>query len=232
MPSAYTHPEMLAETDWLAEHLDDPSVVIVDCDEMPGYMRLHIQGAVGLRVHHYFKDDDNVHLMPPDQFADVMSRHGIGSDKTVVAYDGMGGVYAARLWWALDHYGHANVKLLNGGFRKWYEEGRPVTFDRSRVDRADFKVQPGSGNLCSTDDMRDAIDRDDIVIWDVRSKREHTGEDPRQNKRGGHIPGAVHMEWLDMTAPPVPSGLLLPPDQMRAKLETLGITPEKTVYTH
>ena len=232
MPSTYAHPEMLAETAWLAEHLDDPSLIVVDCDEMPAYTRLHIEGAVGLRTHHYFKGDDDVHLMPPDQFQDVMSRHGIGSDKTVVAYDGMGGVYAARLWWALDHYGHSNVKLLNGGFRKWYNEGHPVTFDRSHVDRADFKVQPGSDSLCTTDDMRAAVDRDDIIIWDVRSKGEHTGEDPRQNKRGGHIPGAVHMEWLDMTAPPVPSGLLLPPDEMRAKLETLGITPEKTVLTH
>ena len=232
MPSTYARLEMLADTDWLADHLDDPSVIIVDCDEMPGYVRLHIQGAVGLRVHHYFKGEDSVHLMPPDQFEQTMSRHGIGSDKTVVVYDAMGGVYAARLWWALDYYGHSNVKLLNGGFRKWHAEGRPTTFDRTRVERADFKVGPGSDCLCTIDDVREAVDRDDIVIWDVRSKGEYTGEDSRQNKRGGRIPGAVHIEWLDMTAPPVPSGLLLPPDEMRAKLETLGITPEKTVYTH
>jgi thiosulfate/3-mercaptopyruvate sulfurtransferase len=241
MPDDYARPEMLAETDWLAEHIDDPDVIVVDCDEMPGYVRHHIEGAIGLRVHHYFKGKDGVHLMPPDQFEQTMSRHGIGNDKTVVAYDGMGGVYAARLWWALDYYGHSNVKLLNGGFRKWFSEGRldpssrrtrPVSFQTTRPKPADFKVQPGPDSLCSTDDVRNAIDDENTVIWDVRSQPEYDGTDDRPNKRHGHIPGAAHLEWLDMTAPPKPSGLLLPADEIRAKLETLGITPEKTVLTH
>lgn len=232
MPSAYVRPEMLAETEWLAEHLGDPSIVILDCDETPGYARLHIKGAVGLRVHHYLKGVPSLHLMPPDKFEQTMSKHGIDGDKTVVVYDSMGGVYAARLWWALDYYGHSDVKLLNGGFRKWYTEGRPVTFDRTHVEPADFKVAPGSDTLCMIDDVRAAIDRDDTIIWDLRSKSEHTGAAPRQNKHAGHIPGAVHMEWLDTTVPPAPSGLLLPPDDLRAKFETLGINPEMTILTH
>ena len=197
----FAHAELLTETDWLAERLDDPSLRIVDCDEFPAYQRLHIKGAVGLRVHHYLKGEDDVHLMSPDQFAETMSKHGIGSEHTVVAYDGMGGLYAARLWWALDHYGHTNAKVLNGGFAKWFEEGRPVTAERPHVERAKFEVRPGGDHLCRIDELRDAIGRDDTVIWDVRSRAEHTGEDPRQNKHGGHIPGAVHLEWLDLTQP-------------------------------
>ncbi len=231
MTSHYPHPELLAETGWLADHLDDPSVRIVDCDEFPAYQRLHIQGAVGLRVHHYLKGDD-VHLMPPEQFEQVMSAHGIGSGHTVVAYDGSGGLYAARLWWALDYYGHAECKVLNGGFHKWFGEGRPVTERSPHVDPAVFKVRPGSDCLCMLDDVKAAISRDDTVIWDVRSRAEYTGEDPRANKRGGHIPGAVHLEWLDLTAPPARSGLLLPADEIRRKLEALGITPDKNVYAH
>ncbi len=80
--------------------------------------------------------------------------------------------------------------------------------------------------------MKEAIGRDDTVIWDVRSRAEHTGEDSRQNRRGGHIPGAVHLEWLDLTAPPTRSGLLLPADEIRRRLEAMGITPEKKVLTH
>jgi len=230
--TGFVHPELLAETDWLAEHLDDPSVRIVDCDEFPAYQRLHIKGAIGLRVHHYLKGEDDVNLMGPQQFADTMSKHGIGSGHTVVAYDGMGGLYAARLWWALDHYGHTNAKVLNGGFGKWFEEGRPITSQQPHVERARFEVRAGSDCLCRIDEMRDAIGRDDAVIWDVRSRAEHTGEDPRQNKHGGHIPGAVHLEWLDLTQPPVRSGLLLPPEEMRAKLEAAGITPEKQILVH
>jgi len=226
---------MLASTEWLAERLDDPSLRIVDCDELAGYQRLHIRGAVGLRTHHYLKDSGGVHLMGPEQFEAVMSSHGIGSEHTVVAYDNSGGVYAARLWWALERYGHnppVADKLLNGGFRSWYQEGRPVTQEQSHTEPAEFRAVPAAGdNLCTIDDVRAAIEDPNTVIWDVRSTAENAGSDERPNRRHGHIPGAVHMEWLDMTAPRG-SGLLLPPDEIRAKLEALGVTPEKAVLTH
>ena len=235
MPSEYARSELLAETGWLAERLDDPSIRIVDCDEFPAYQRLNIPGAIGLKVHHYLKDPANPdHLMPPQMFEQVMSAHGIGSEHTVVAYDGMGGLYAARLWWALDYYGHSPqaCKVLNGGFHKWFNEGRAVTAAQPHVERAQFRARPGSDCLCTLDEMKAAIDRDDVVIWDVRSGDEHTGEDQRQNKRGGHIPGAVHLEWLELTAPPVRSGVLLPAEEIRRKLEAAGITPEKQVLIH
>jgi thiosulfate/3-mercaptopyruvate sulfurtransferase len=236
MTSDYPRPELLATTEWLAGHLDDPAIRIVDCDELVGYQRMHIPDAIGLRYHHYFKEDGKPtghHLMGPDEFAEVMSAHGIGSEHTVVAYDNSGGVYAARFWWALDYYGHTHCKILNGGFRSWFNEGRPVTQDQTRYDRAEFRASTGSSDsLCTIDDMKAAIDNPNIVIWDVRSAPEYEGTDDRPNKRHGHIPGAVHLEWLDMTAPPRPSGILLPPDEIRVKLDALGITPEKTVLTH
>ncbi len=242
MPSHYPNPDILAETDWLAQRLDDPSIRIVDCDEFPAYQRLHIRGAVGLKVHHFLKADGErapgqtagTYVMGPEEFERVMSAHGIGSEHTVVAYDGMGGVYAARLWWALDYHGHSPEanKLLNGGFRKWFEEGRPVTMGQPHVAPAAFKARQGSDCICGLEEVRDAIGREDTVIWDIRSRAEHTGEDRRENRRGGHIPGAVHMEWLDLTAPPVRSGLLLPADEIRRRLEAIGITPEKKVLVH
>lgn len=233
MPSGYARPELLAETEWLAERLDDPTIRIVDCDELPAYERLHIPGSIGLKVHHYLKDPDRPdHVMPPALFEQTMSAHGIGSQHTVVAYDSRGGLYAARLWWALDYYGHTKCKVLNGGFHKWFNEGRPVTRDQWEAPPAPFHARGGADTLCTIDDMKAAIGQADTVIWDVRSRDEHTGEDPRENKRAGHIPGAVNMEWLEMTAPPERSGLFLPADDIRRRLGTLGITPEKTVFTH
>ena len=232
MPSHYPNPDILAETDWLGERLGDPTIRIVDCDEFPAYQRLHIEGAVGLKVHHYLKGEDGTHLMPPAQFEQVMSAHGIGDEHTVVAYDGMGGLYAARLWWALDYYGHSRCRVLNGGFEKWFREGRPVSRQAPHVAPAAFHASPGSDCLCSLDDVKAAIGREDTVIWDVRSRAEHTGEDPRQNQRGGHMPGSVHLEWLELTAPPPRSGLLLPADEIRGRLQAVGITPDKNVYTH
>ena len=240
--TAYPNPDLLAETDWLAEHSGDPDMLIVDCDEFPAFMRLHIDGAVGLRTHHYFKTSDDsasgpgigTHIMNPESFADTMSRHGIGDDTQVVAYDNMGGLYAARLWWALDYHGHSKCRVLNGGFRKWYEEDRPVSMEMRHVERAQFTVRDVRADTCARlDDVRAAIDDDDAVIWDVRTRGEHTGTDKRANKRGGHIPGAAHLDWLDMTvSPPIRSGLLLPPDEISRKLASAGIVPEKRVITH
>ncbi len=240
--TAYPNPDILAETDWLAEHIGDADLLVVDCDEFPAFMRLHIDRAVGLRTHHYLKATGDsasgpgigTHLMDPESFAETMSRHGIGDDTQVVTYDNMGGLYAARLWWALDYHGHSKCRVLNGGFRKWYEEGRRVSMEMRHIERAQFSVRAVRNDTCALlDDVRAAIDDEDAVIWDVRARGEHTGEDPRANKHGGHIPGAAHLDWLDMTvSPPARSGLLLPADEINRKLTEVGIVPEKRVITH
>ena len=130
----YAHPELLVDTEWLAQHLDDPTVRIVDCDSPAVYGRAHIPGSLNLshpmlpEPQHYLKDPgDPLHVLPPDKFARVMGELGIGDDTLVVAYDDYKGRHAARLWWALAFYGHANVKALNGGWSDWLAEGRPVT---------------------------------------------------------------------------------------------------------
>jgi len=240
--SGYPNADLLAETDWLAEHIADPNVRLIDCDEFPAYQRLHIEGAIGLRSHHYLKERGDsasgvgvgVSVMPPEDFAKVMSRHGVSNDTTVVAYDNMGGLYAARLWWTLEYFGHSRCRVLNGGFRKWFNEGRPITMEQPHVDPGQFEVSGIQYDICALlDDVRGAIDDENAVIWDVRDAGEHTGDDPRDNMRGGHIPGARHMEWLDLTvSPPVRSGLFLPADEMLKRLEAIGVTPDKKVYTH
>jgi thiosulfate/3-mercaptopyruvate sulfurtransferase len=140
-------------------------------------------------------------------------------------------LYAARLWWALGYYGHSKCKVLNGGFKKWFAEGRQVTTELRHVERGQFKVQDIRNEACATRiDLEAAIGSGDAVIWDVRSEGEHTGRDPRANKRGGHIPGAVHLEWRDLTNRKTDE--LLPADEIRSKFEALGITPDKKILTH
>ncbi len=242
MAAGYPNAELLAETGWLADHIDDPSVRVIDCDEFPSYQRLHINGAIGLRTHHYLKERGDsasgtgvgVNVMNADAFAKVMSRHGISNDTLVIAYDNNGGLYAARLWWTLAYFGHSDCKVVNGGFRKWYDEGRAVSMDQPHVDPGNFAVTQVRDDMCAVlEDVKGAIEDVDSVIWDVRDAGEHTGDDPRTNKRGGHIPGAKHLEWLDLTvSPPVRSGVFLPADEMRSKLEAIGVTPDKKVVTH
>lgn len=238
----YPNPDILAETDWLAAHIADPNVRVVDCDEYPAYQRLHIEGAIGLRTHHYFKEPGDsasgpgigTHIMAPELFAKTMAAHGISNDTLVVAYDNLGGLYAARLWWSLDYYGHANCKVLNGGFRKWYEEGRAVSMDSPHVERGKFEVKAVRKEICATKDaVKAAVGDDNTVIWDVRAADEYAGTDDRANRRHGHIPGARNLEWLDLTvSPPVRSGLFLPPEEIQRKLAAIGVTPDKRVITH
>ncbi len=230
--SEYAHPELLTETDWLAQHLDAPSTRIVDCDEWLAYQRAHIPGAIGIPVHHYLKDAaDPNHVMPADQFERLIGELGIGNDTLVIAYDGSGGLYAARLWWALDRYGHARVKVLNGGINKWLAEGRQLTKRIPEVTAATFTARPNDELLCTLDYLLANRERGDALVWDVRSHGEYTGETPRQNKRAGHIPSAVNLEWLNLVTDD-DLRVWKSADELLRLLQQHGITPEKEVLVH
>jgi thiosulfate/3-mercaptopyruvate sulfurtransferase len=230
--SGYARPELLAETEWLAAHLDDPAVRIVDCDEPAAYRRAHIPGAVALPVHHYLKDPQRPdHVMGSETFAQVMGSLGIGDDTTVVAYDNEGGHFACRLWWALDLYGHTKAKVLNGGLTKWLREGRTVSDRAPTVEPARFQVRPGADGLCTLDYLKGALGRPEVVVWDVRSPAEHTGAERRENRYGGHIPGAVNLEWRNLISDDE-YRVWKPARELKRMLASLGITPDRDVICH
>ena len=133
----YVHPQLLAETQWLAERLDRPDIRIVDMGPRESYERAHIPGAVSIGrgdKANYVKDPGNgLHVMQPEQAAALMSGLGVGPDTLVVAYDSTGGHTAARLWWMLTYYGHTRFKLLNGGINKMDSGGAPGLHRRAFV---------------------------------------------------------------------------------------------------
>ena len=228
----YAFPEFLADTEWLAEHLDDGNIRIVDTDVAAAYQRGHIPGAV-LIPDNYEKDPDTsaVHILPPQKFAEMMESLGIGDDTTVVAYDNSRSLYAGRLWWALSYYGHRNVKVLNGGWRKWVSEGRGIGLDPSRPPTGvRFTPRPDASLIATTEHLKELYDKPDVAVWDVRTTGEYNGENARRNRRPGHIPGAVHLEWLEMMDEDTHT--FKPPDEMRRILESRGITPDKEVVAH
>ena len=140
MAEAYACPDMLVETDWLAAHLEDPTLRVVDADYPHAYGRAHIPGAVGhLSDNAYLKTrTGEVHVMGPEQAAETFARMGIGDDTSVVVYDGDRSRLATRFWWVLTYYGHRDVRVLNGGFDRWLAEGRPLTMARPTVAPATF----------------------------------------------------------------------------------------------
>lgn len=226
----YARPELLAETEWLAQRLTDPQVRIVDLRAEDAYRRGHIPGAVHLSPHQLKDPDHEVYVIAPDRFARLMGDLGIGNDTTVVGYDDQGGLFAARLWWVLEYYGHAQAKVLNGGWNKWVQEKRPVTAAVPHPQPVALAVKPDPTKLSLVDDLLTDLKRPDVVILDARSPGEYSGFDVRA-RRGGHIPGAVNLEWVrNLTTDAVKT--FRPAAELRKMYEGAGITTDKEIITY
>ena len=228
----FAHPEYLVDVAWLDSHKNDSSVAIVDTDVEPAYTRGHIPGAV-LVPDNFEKDPDTGrrHIMNPEQFTTMCRNLGIGDDTLVIAYDNSMSLYAARLWWALNYYGHPNVKVLDGGWRRWVSEGGTVSFDRPNPNNSvRFTPSMDDSIMVKVDELKAACSLTDAVIWDVRSDGEYDGTASRGNQRAGHIPGAVHLEWFHVVDRD--THRLKPPEEIRRILNENGITPDKAVHTY
>jgi len=232
MTSDYARPELLVGTAWVEDHLNDSNVRIVDCDLFDQFQRAHLPGAV-VQKDHYQKSGSTgrVHIYNPEEFATFAEELGIGDDTLVIAYDNSMGLYAARLWWALNYYGHDNVKIMNGGWRKWLREKRPITTDViSPIGEVIFTAKPDSTLIATKQQLLEDYNNSDVVIWDVRSRGEFLGKTARGNKRPGRIPGAVHLEWMNSVDKD--THVLKSAFDLRAMFKARGITPDKKIETH
>lgn len=228
----YADASIFVTTDWLAEHLDDPDIRVVDTNSPEEYQKAHIPGSVGV-VDNYYKTslEDRTHIQGPEQFAQTMSSLGISNDTTVVAVDSHGGLYSLRLLWSLRYYGHENFKILDGGLPKWTAEGRPVTDEAPSYAPGSFSPRADRSVVALKEDVLAAIDDSNTVILDVRSDGERDGSNKRGGKRGGYIPNSVHLEWVNFhTGGGVPT--IKPADELRTMLAAVGVTPDKNVVTY
>ena len=227
----YAHPEFLVDAAWVDAHKGDSNVVIVDCEVDAAFARGHIPGAV-LVPDNYEKDPDSgrLFLMLPDQFKSMCEGLGIGDETTVIAYDHSRSLTAARLWWALNTYGHTDVKILNGGWRAWIAHGGAVDFERADTTPVTFTPKRDDSKLATASELKQACEIGDSVIWDVRSDGEWNGSNSRGNKRVGHVPGAVHLEWFNLMDSE--TNEFKPAAEIRRILANHGITPDKTVYSY
>src|SRR5438067_11632154 len=166
---AYAHPEQLVETDWVAAHAADAGVRIVDMRQS-GYAAGHVPGAVHLSpVGIRDANAPPTFLPTPAAFAAMMASLGIGDRTRVVVYDERGGIYAARLWWILNYFGHANVALVNGGWIKWTAEHRPATVDVATPTAGTFTARPHPEMVATASDVVAAIGKPAIKIVDART---------------------------------------------------------------
>ncbi len=229
-PEAYARPELLVDTAWLAAHVNDAGHRIVDL-RTRGYGDAHIPQAV-------FMDNNWIRnpvapptfLPTPAEFEALMSKLGISNSTRVIAYDDRGGLYAARLWWILNHYGHANAALLDGGWNKWSAEQRPTSAEVPKPAAAVFTVKPGTVKVATADDVRAAINKPGVKLVDARTQDEIDGKDLRRIKRGGFIESSVAVYWED-TMDPVTKAMK-PAAELVRLYRSKGIQPsdQVTVY--
>jgi thiosulfate/3-mercaptopyruvate sulfurtransferase len=240
--SGYSRPELLAEPNWLSESQDDPHLRIIDCGDPAGYDRAHIPGAIRLVREEdsvevgspqWLKDpEDSVHVLGAESVASLAGRLGISDDTTVVAYDDFNGSFATRLWWILTYYGHPNVKVLNGGWQRWLDEGRTATFREYLPEPGHFTPRPNEAMRVRLDEMKARHADPDLQIVNVLPPGMYAGLDnPFGNRRVGHIPGSVNVPIEHFfRGEDVPT--IKPAPELRAVLAKAGLSPERETVIH
>lgn len=229
--AAYARPEILVETEWLAAHLRDSDIRIVDMRQS-GYETAHIPGSV-LLTNAAIRNINNppTFTPTPSEFEALMRRTGISNDTRVIVLDERGGLYAARLWWMLNFYGHSNVALLNGGWVKWLKERRPMSHEIPEF-RAGvrFMANPDFRWIATAAQVVDAIDKPGMRIVDARTAAEINGTDLRGIRRGGHIPSSIPVYWEDALNAQLKT--FLPAEDLKRLYEERGVLPSDEVITY
>ena len=195
--------DVLVDTQWVENHLNDDSIRVVEVDENPGlYAEAHIPGAIGFDWKKDLQDQVKRDFLGPAEFGELFGSRGISNDHTIVLYGDRNNWFAAYTYWYLKYYGHDNVKLMNGPREKWISEGRPTSRDVPSYDSQQFNAQEGDPAIrAMRDEVSDALGTDTRLV-DVRSPQEYSGEliamagyEQEGAQRAGHIPGAASVPW-------------------------------------
>ena len=195
--------DVLVDTQWVEDHLEDPSVRIVEVDENPAlYAESHIPGAIGFDWKQDLQDPVKRDFLDAKAFGELFGARGISSDHTVVLYGDRNNWFAAYTYWYLKYYGHDSVKLVNGPREKWIAEGRPTSAEVPQLEAQTFTAKEGDAAIRATrDEVLAALDAGTRLV-DVRSPQEFSGEliampgyEQEGAQRGGHIPGAASVPW-------------------------------------
>ncbi|MEX1670059.1 sulfurtransferase [Zhongshania guokunii] len=223
---------LVIEATQLADSLHEPNLLILDTSSADNYAKHHVPGAV-----HIAPAELQCGIKPAvgklpsvEQLQALFSRVGLTPDKHVIAYDDEGGGWAGRLIWTLDVIGHRNYSYLNGGLQAWLNGGHPSEEVANLPPPSEVEIILDSAPIAEIEDFISLLDNGQLAIWDARSPEEYRGEKVLA-QRGGHIPGAINLDWLE---------LIDRDNHMRlkdlkavqAKLDILGLSADKTIITH
>jgi thiosulfate/3-mercaptopyruvate sulfurtransferase len=244
--AGYVHPDFLAETDWLAQHLHDPGIVVLDCtthlipnpaityDVVPGradYEKGHIPGAQFCDVSRDVSDtSQSLRFMRqrPDDFAAAMRRFGISNDTRVITYSTANPWWASRVWWLLREFGHDNAAVLNGGWQKWHKEDRPFETGPS-PSRAPghFSVTAVRNLMVGKDAVKAAMGDGSVCTLNALLPAQHTGSGGNSYGRPGRIAGSVNLPAAHLLDSE--TNTFLPADELRKKFAAVGALDRRVI---
>ena len=246
--NGYANPEVLVSTDWVAQHLDDPTVRVLECDEdVLLYDTGHVPGALKLDWHEDLNDPVTRDFVDAAGFAQLASRLGVSPDTTVVFYGDRNNWWAAYAYWLFKLYGHRAAKVMNGGRAKWIEEKRELSKETPKVQPASYPQPTANEQIRAYQDdvlafigakrgQRGATLPGGRALVDVRSPGEYAGQVthmpdyPQEGVlRGGHIPGAQSIPWAQAANP---DQTFKPAEELRALYAGKGVTPDKDVVVY
>jgi thiosulfate/3-mercaptopyruvate sulfurtransferase len=229
---------VLVSTDWVAEHLEDPGVVVAEVDENPDlYDEGHIPGAVKLHWRNDLQDPVERDLVDKRTFERLMGERGISNDSTLVVYGDKNNWFAAYAYWYLKTYGHPDVRILNGGRQKWIDEGRELTAELPSPAAASYTASERDESIRAyRDQLKDWLGAAGRALVDVRSPGEYAGDliappgyEQEGAQRAGHIPTAASIPWATAVQD---DGTFKPADQLREIYGVKGVTPDKEVVAY
>jgi thiosulfate/3-mercaptopyruvate sulfurtransferase len=233
----YSHPEVLVDIKWVEDHLNDPKVRIaeVDYDPTANYVLGHIPGSVLLDWKVDINDPVARNILSKQSCQELLQRIGVNNDTTLVLYGDFNNWFAAFAFWSLTYYGVKNMKLMNGGRKKWLEEDKPLTKDIPTYPPGNFKSSDPDNNIrVFLKYVSDTLGSK--VLVDVRSPKEFTGEilappeyPTEHAQRGGHIPGAANIPWAQAVNE---DGTFKSADELTKIYQAKGITPDKEVISY
>jgi thiosulfate/3-mercaptopyruvate sulfurtransferase len=231
----YKHPEVLVSTEWVAAHSGDPKVRLVEVDvDTTAYEKGHIENAVGWNWTTQLQDNVRRNLLGRQEFEQLLSQSGIAPDSAVVLYGDNNNWFAAYALWQLKYFGHQDVRLMNGGRKKWELEGRPFTTVVPNPARTQYKAsEPDESVRARRELVFQALDNKKTALVDVRSPDEFTGKviaPPGMTEtaqRGGHIPGALNVPWAKAANE---DGTFKSHDELAQLYQPVNSSPEIIAY--
>ena len=235
----YAHPEVLVDTRWVEDHINDTNVRIaeVDYDPKANYVLGHVPGAVLFDWKQDINDPISRNILNKQACEDLLQRFGISNDTVLILYGDFNNWFAAFAFWVLKYYGYKDVRLMNGGRKKWLEEDRPISKDVTDYPKGHFRASEPDDNIrVFMNYVKDTLDKKDKGLVDVRSPKEFTGEilappeyPTEHAQRGGHIPGAANIPWSQAVND---DGTFKSVDELKKLYDLKGIIPEKEIITY